>query len=176
MLHTLFTVAVLAASAVANPLAPRALPPSGTVSVTPHDMYSSSIGVLGCKINTNRVAYWPAPPGCDGMCIQLTYQGRSLYVLHVDQSGGAYDISYGAWNKLLTGQAATVDPQQGGGLTMNYVVVPMSNCADLLTGEGGKLPLSAANSMNYYASCAAQPSSWAAKNSALYNIADPVCK
>jgi hypothetical protein len=52
----------------------------------------------------------------------------------------------------------------------------MSNCADLLTGEGGKLPLSAANSMNYYASCAAQPSSWAAKNSALYNIADPVCK
>ena len=29
----------------------------GTVWVTPHDSYSSSVGVLGCKINTNRVAY-----------------------------------------------------------------------------------------------------------------------
>lgn len=33
---------------------------SGTaMGITPHDMYSSSVGVLGCKIDTNRVAYWP---------------------------------------------------------------------------------------------------------------------
>jgi hypothetical protein len=175
MFSALFAIAALASSVVANPIAARSLPPSGTVSVTPHEQYSSSIGVLGCKVDTNRIAYWPAPPGCDGMCVQLSYQGRSLHVLHADQSGGAYDISYDAWNTLLTGQSAAADPQQGGGLAMDYAVVDMSNCADILAGAGGKLPLSAANSMNYFASCAAQPASWAAQHSALYNIADPVC-
>lgn len=33
-----------------------------TLSITPQEEYSSCVGVLGCKINTNRVAYfsgWP---------------------------------------------------------------------------------------------------------------------
>ena len=33
----------------------------GGITVTPHEQYSSSIGALGCKLNTNRVAYWPEP-------------------------------------------------------------------------------------------------------------------
>ncbi len=55
------------------------------VSVTPHDMYSSSVGVLGCKINTNRVAYWPMSVDCDNICVQVSYQGRSLNLLRIDQ-------------------------------------------------------------------------------------------
>ena len=52
--------------------------------------------------------------------------------------------------------------------------VPMSECASLLH-DGGKLPLSAANSMNTVASCLAQPSSFVAQNHALYNIATSQC-
>ena len=33
-------------------ISPRAPGNTGVVYVTPHDMYSSSVGVLGCKINT----------------------------------------------------------------------------------------------------------------------------
>lgn len=78
------TVAALVSSAAAD------ITGSGDISVTPHDMYSSSIGVLGCKVDTNRIAYFPAWPGCDNLCIRLTYQDRSLTVLHIDTSGGAY--------------------------------------------------------------------------------------
>jgi hypothetical protein len=176
MLFTVAFVAALATAASAGPLTSRGLPASGTVSVTPHEQYSSSIGVLGCKFNTNRAAYWPAPPGCDGMCIELTHEKNSLHVLHVDQSGGAHDISYDAWNTLVTGQSATAHPTAGGGVSMSYKVVDMKNCADLLKGAGGKLPLMAANSMNYVAACHSQPNSWAAKNYALYNIANSVCE
>jgi hypothetical protein len=169
-------LAAMATAVVAGPLAGRGLPASGTVSVTPHEQFSSSIGVLGCKFDTNRAAYWPAPPGCDGMCIELSHAGRKLHVLHVDQSGGAHDISYDAWNTLVTGQSATAHPTEGGGVSMDYKVVDMSNCAGLLKGAGGKLPLMAANSMNYYAACAQKPASWAAKNSVLYNIATSLCQ
>ncbi|KAH0006683.1 hypothetical protein KCU78_g12180, partial [Aureobasidium melanogenum] len=48
----------LAATAAALPTE-MVLQKRGTISATPHVEYSSSIGVLGCKINTNRVAYWP---------------------------------------------------------------------------------------------------------------------
>jgi hypothetical protein len=119
---TIATIAMLPIMATASPLSKRDLPTSGVVSVTPHDQYSSSIGVLGCKFNTNRAAYWPFWPGCDRMCIELSYNGQSLHVLHVDQSGGAYDISYDAWNTLVTGQSATVSPTQGGGAQMSYQV------------------------------------------------------
>ena len=51
---------------------------SGTVWVTPHDSYSSSVGVLGCKIDTDRVAYWPASVDCTNICVSLSYEGRDV--------------------------------------------------------------------------------------------------
>lgn len=142
--------------------------------VTPHDSYSSSIGVLGCKINTDRVAYWPSSVGCDNICVKVTHEGRSVHLLKIDQSGGAYDISYDAWNYLQTGKSAATDPIAGGTVPMDYEDVPAEECAHLLT-DGGKLPLSASNSMNYVTSCLSQPSSFVAKNHVLYNICDSIC-
>lgn len=170
-----FTAVLAAASATlvaASPIAPRGS--SGSASVTPHDQYSSSIGVLGCKINTNRVAYWPGDVDCNNICVKVSNEGRSVYLLKIDSSGGAHDISYDAWNYLGFGTSATKDPQQGGGIAMNYEFVHASKCKNLL--HDGKLPLAAANSMNYVASCLSQPKSWVAQNYALYNINDPVCK
>ena len=95
--------------------------------------------------------------------------------MRVDQSGGAHDISYDAWNTLYTGSGAAQDPQMGGGVDMTYENVDMSECADLLLNSNGKLGLTAANSMNYVSSCISEPSSWVAQNYALYNIADAVC-
>ncbi|KNG83927.1 hypothetical protein ANOM_008341 [Aspergillus nomiae NRRL 13137] len=148
--------------------------PRGTgAGVTPHDQYSSSVGVIGCKINTNRVAYWPSAVDCNDICVKVTYKGRSLNILKIDTSGGAYDISYDAWNYLGFGKSAKDDPQTGGAIHMTYKVVDPSECADLM--DNGKLPLSAANSMGFVSSCLSQPDSFVAQNHVLYNIADPVC-
>ncbi|KAI2621792.1 hypothetical protein GGR54DRAFT_80972 [Hypoxylon sp. NC1633] len=147
----------------------------GAVWVTPHDSYSSSVGVLGCKINTNRVAYWPGSVDCDNICVSLSYEGRSVHLLRIDQSQGAHDVSYDAWNYLYTGYGATEKPTAGGAIAMNFADVDASTCADLLHTDGSKLPLSAANSMNFLASCLARPDSWVAKNYVLYNILDSAC-
>ncbi|AEO63790.1 15b327f4-61a9-4bc1-9b58-a2a70e485f06 [Thermothielavioides terrestris] len=141
--------------------------------VTPHDMYSSSVGVLGCKIDTNRVAYFPQSVDCDNICVRVSYNGRSVDLLRVDQSGGAYDISYDAWAWLQTGMSASADPITGGAVNMDVETVPADNCLQYL--ETGGLPLSAPNSMNYVASCLAQPNSWVAQHYQLFNIQDPVC-
>jgi hypothetical protein len=146
-----------------------------TVWATPHDSYSSSVGVLGCKINTDRVAYWPQSISCDNICVQLSYADRSVYLLRIDQSGGAYDVSYDAWNYLMTGESATKKPTAGGATAMEYQDVAMSNCKDLITTKDKKLALSAANSMNFLSSCLADKDSWVAENYALYNIMDPIC-
>ncbi|KAL1868538.1 hypothetical protein VTK73DRAFT_3630 [Phialemonium thermophilum] len=145
------------------------------VAATPHNQYSSSVGVLGCHINTDRVAYWPEPVDCNNICVKLSYGGRSLHLLRVDQSGGAYDVSYDAWNYLLTGRSAKDAPTTGGAISMDYVDVPASECADLLHTAGNKLPLSAPNSMNYLSSCLGQSGSWVANHYVLYNILNPVC-
>ena len=148
---------------------------TNNVWVTPHDSYSSAVGVLGCKINTNRVAYWPMSVDCTNICVSLSYNGRSVYLLRVDQSGGAYDISYDAWNYLITGYSATEDPIAGGATPMKYENVDASWCADLIQTDDQSLPLSAANSMDFLANCLAQSDSWVANNYVLYNILDPVC-
>ena len=145
------------------------------VWTTPHDSYSSSIGVLGCKVDTNRIAYWPGTVDCNNLCVKLSYGGRSVHLLRVDQSGGAYDVSYDAWAYLQTGQPASQNPIAGGTVAMEYEEVDASQCASLIHTEGGKLPLSASNSINFLASCLAQPNSWVAKNHVLYNICDPIC-
>ncbi|KAF3920206.1 hypothetical protein AA313_de0205897 [Arthrobotrys entomopaga] len=147
-----------------------------TAWVTPHESFSSSVGVLGCKINVNRVAYWPMSVDCNNICVQLSYGGRSVYLLRIDQSGGAFDVSYDAWNYLYTGYSALDKPTAGGAVAMTYTNVPADACKSLLKTPDKKLALSAANSMNFLASCLAQPDSWVAKNYALYNILDPICQ
>ncbi|KAK4073419.1 uncharacterized protein Triagg1_5245 [Trichoderma aggressivum f. europaeum] len=161
------------AAAAAVSVSAAVLPRDGTVSITPHEQYSSSVGVLGCLINTNRVAYWPSSVDCNNICVKLTYKGQSINVLKIDQSGGAYDISYDAWNQLLYGKPATQEPHVGGGTSVQWQYVDNSQCNSLL--HNGKLPLSASNSINYVAGCLNQPNSWVAKNYELINILDPVC-
>lgn len=176
MQFTLFgAFSLLAATATALPTKQVMQKRGNSISVTPHVEYSSSVGVLGCKVDTNRIAYWPQSVGCDNMCVKVSYEGRSLNLLRVDQSGGAYDISYDAWNTLVTGKNATIDPTEGGGYDMTYEDVNMSECSDLLHDSDGKLAFSAANSMNFIASCISEPSSWVAENYALYNIMNSVC-
>jgi len=154
--------------------ATRVVADSGTVWATPHDSYSSSVGVLGCKVNTNRIAYWPGSIDCNNLCVRLSYEDRSVHLLRIDQSEGAHDVSYDAWNYLYTGYSATDRPAAGGATPMEFEDVDVSNCADLIKTDDGKLPLSAANSMNFLASCLSYDS-WVAKNHALYNILDPIC-
>jgi len=146
-----------------------------TVWATPHDSYSSSVGVVGCKINTDRVAYWPMSIDCNNICVSLSYEGRQVYLLRIDQSGGAYDVSYDAWNYLMTGYSASSHPTAGGATPMEYENVDPWHCANLIHTDEGKLPLSAANSMNFVASCLAQSNSWVARNYVLYNILDSIC-
>ena len=154
--------------------ATRVVADSGTVWATPHDSYSSSVGVLGCKVNTNRIAYWPGSIDCNNLCVRLSYEDRSVHLLRIDQSEGAHDVSYDAWNYLYTGYSATDRPAAGGATPMEFEDVDVSNCADLIKTDDGKLPLSAANSMNFLASCLSYDS-WVANNHALYNILDPIC-
>lgn len=145
-----------------------------TVWATPHDSYSSSVGVLGCKVNTNRIAYWPQPIDCDNICISLSYQDRTVKLLRIDQSQGAYDVSYDAWNYLTTGKSAKDAPSAGGAIEMQTKKLKASECKDLIKTKGNALPLSAANSMNFLASCLSSDT-WVGRNYRLYNIADSVC-
>jgi hypothetical protein len=147
----------------------------GTAGVTPHDSYSSSVGVLGCKIDTNRVAYWPQSVDCNNFCVSLRYQDRKVKLLRIDQSEGAYDVSYDAWNYLQTGRSAKDDPIAGGAVEMEYEYLDASECKDLIHTKGSKLPFSAANSMNFIASCIDQKDSWIGEHYVLYNIADSIC-
>ncbi|KAF2439739.1 hypothetical protein P171DRAFT_110244 [Karstenula rhodostoma CBS 690.94] len=144
------------------------------VSITPHDAFSSSIGVLGCLIDVNRVAYWPMQPDCNNLCKRVTSNGRTVNLLQIDTSGGAYDISYDAWNYLNVGASATENPTMGGGIPAEVEDAPMSECASIIKTPDGKLPLMAANSINTYVGCPV--GSWLHDNSALYNIATSGCK
>ena len=58
---------------------------------------------------------------------------------------------------------------------MEYETVDPWYCAPLIHTDGNKLPLSAANSMNYLSSCLADSSSFVARNHILYNILDSIC-
>lgn len=146
------------------------------VWITPHDSYSSTVGVLGCKVNTNRIAYWPDTVDCNNICVKLSYGGRSVHLLRIDQSTGAHDISYDAWAYLQTGKSAATDPITGGAVAMESEEVDASECADLIHTDGHKLPLSASNSMNFLSHCLLQQSdSWVANNYVLYNVLDPIC-
>ena len=118
------------------------------------------------------MAYFPDSVGCDNWCIKVTYKGRSVNLLRIDQSGGAHDISYDAWVYLQTGKSATEQPLQGGGINMDWQTVATSECASLIRTPNGGLPLSGANSMNYVGSCLGANSNWKYQ---LYNILNPTC-
>jgi hypothetical protein len=108
-----------------------------SISITPHDAYSSSIGVLGCLIDVNRVAYWPMQPDCNNLCKRVTSNGRTVNLLQIDTSGGAYDISYDAWNYLNVGVGAMEQPTMGGGIPAEFEDAPMSECASIIKTPDG---------------------------------------
>lgn len=151
---------------------------SGTVYVTPHSQFSSSIGVVGCKVDTNRIAYWPVWPDCTNMCVKLTFGSRSRTVLHIDTSGGAHDISFDTFQYLAFGSSATASPailDADAGANMDYEIVDMSECADIITSDTGKLAM-IATSPNQVNSCLEQPDSWLAQNYELRNILSSTCQ
>ncbi|KAK3402360.1 hypothetical protein B0T20DRAFT_346914 [Sordaria brevicollis] len=162
----------------AAPSSPPHVKRGEPISITPHDKYSSSIGVLGCKIDINRVAYWPSSVDCTNLCVRVTVPatGRSVTLLKIDSSTGAHDISYDAYAYLQNGVGASVS-QAGGGVDAVYEFVDPEECRPLIHTEGGKLPFSAANSMNFVNSCVQQqPGSWVGSNFQLWNIADARCQ
>ncbi|KAM0330637.1 hypothetical protein ACHAQA_003587 [Verticillium albo-atrum] len=146
-----------------------------TIWATPHEQYSSSVGVLGCKIETNRVAYWPAAISCSDICVEVYHEDRKVKLLRIDRSEGAYDMSYDAWNYLYTGKSARDEPAVGGPVEMQYRNLSASDCSDLIHTDDSRLPLSAPNSMNYLASCLDGPDNWVKDNYVLYNVLDPIC-
>jgi hypothetical protein len=149
---------------------------TGVISLNSHVQYSSSMGVLGCMINTNRIAYWPLTPPCDNPCVKLTApNGNTINVLHIDTSGGSYDISMDAYKTLKYGPGwrtiNTLPEAMWDGVKYEYV--PIDQCADIL--HNGKLPVMA-KSPNKHLECkASSPASIWATGVELYDIDDTQC-
>jgi hypothetical protein len=149
---------------------------SGTISLDSHVEYSSSIGVLGCMINTNRIAYWPLTPPCDNPCVKLTApNGNTINVLHIDTSGGSYDISMDAYKTLKYGPDwRTINTQpEAKWEGVKYEYVSMDQCAGIL--PNGKIPVMA-KSPNKHTECkTSSPASIWATSVELYDIDDTQC-
>lgn len=143
-----------------------------SITLTPHVQYSSSIGVPGCHVDVDRIAYFPMAVDCNNLCLEIKANGRSVNVLHIDTSGGAYDISYDAWNYLMTGAGARENAIPGDPVPAEYSIVPMSNCQSIIKTPNGKLPITALNP-NYQHDCPA--GSFGRDNTALYNFPNMVC-
>lgn len=144
---------------------------------TPHVQFASSAGVLGCKININRVGYLPTFPGCDNMCVRIRnpVTDFQLTVLHVDQSQGAHDISADAFAFLITGKGALGQTVPSDPTEMEYSVVPMEQCHEHIHTEGNKMPIIAVNP-NAVVNCMQNsPRSWLARNHVLLNYANSCC-
>lgn len=122
-------------------------------------------------MNTDRAAYLPSFPTCNDFCKKISYQGRSVFVAHIDQSGGANDISYDAYNFLITGQSAAQNPITGGGQETVMDTVAPENCASIF--EGGKVAFSASTGSAFPASCPIN--TYIGRNHALYNIQTATC-
>ncbi|KAK3402371.1 hypothetical protein B0T20DRAFT_432198 [Sordaria brevicollis] len=151
---------------------------SGSVWLTPHDHFSSSVGVLGCKTDTNHFAYWPEAISCNDFCIEVSYDGRSALFMHLDNSAGAHDVSFENWNYLETGYPASEKThiKESAGFTATYKTVDPNRCRGLIKTSSGKMPFSAATSINFVANCVLnQPNSWVAQNFELWNIYDSQC-
>ena len=148
----------------------------GTIALDSHVEYSSSMGVIGCLVDTNRIAYFPMTPPCSNPCIKLTApNGNTINVLHIDQSGGSYDISMDAYKTLKYGSGwksiNALPEAKWDGVTYEYVT--MDQCASIL--PNGTLPV-IAKSPNKYVECAAsEPQSFWATNTQFYDIDDTRC-
>ncbi|KAK1948630.1 hypothetical protein LY78DRAFT_708569 [Colletotrichum sublineola] len=68
-----------------------ALTRADSLIMKPHVLYGSSVGVLGCKIDPNRVAYWPSEVDCDAICVKVSH-GKSA--LEAPATGGGVQIDY----------------------------------------------------------------------------------
>lgn len=151
-------------------------PNISSVALDSHVQYSSSLGVIGCLIDTNRVAYWPSAPPCDNPCVKLTApNGNTITVLHIDQSGGSYDISMDAYKTIKHGSnwrsINNASEAKWPGVTWEYV--NMSECAGII--PSGNLPV-IAKSPNKYISCVASaPQSFWATHTTFYDIDDQRC-
>lgn len=160
-----------------------------TVSVTPHMYYSAALGVVGCKVNTNRVMYFPLtefPLACDSLCYRITNGDRSIHLVQIDWSQGAHDISYDAFNYLVTGKHATEAATNDLTPTkMKVERVDMQHCVDdgILDAADGNLAFSAwSGSGQGSVSARGQPlqcrahesGSWIDKNSILIDMANPM--
>lgn len=114
------------------------------------------------------------------MCVKLTFGSRSRTVLHTDVSGGAHDISFDTFQYLVYGSSATaspaiLNPAQDGGADMDYEVVDMSQCLDIITSDTGKLSFIATNP-NQVNKCLGEGNNWVAENYEVRNIGDSQCQ
>jgi hypothetical protein len=169
----LFPIATIAAFAISTTA--LAVPSTRhTIPITPHDFHSSSVGVLGCKINTDRDAYWPSAVSCDKICVRVSINGCCVNLLKFDTSGGAYDITYDPYSHLVTGESAKENPITGGSVSATDEDVDMSECKDPLLTKDKNLAFTAANSVSFVTKCK-QANSWVGNNSSLFNIANSAC-
>jgi hypothetical protein len=149
---------------------------TGTIALRPHVEYDSSMGVIGCLINTNRIAYWPLPPPCDNPCVKLTApNGNTINVLHIDKSTSSYDISMDAFKTLKYGADwrsvnTQVESEWEG---VQYEYVSMDQCAGIL--PDGTLPLIAKSTQSYDNCVKSEPQSFWAKNSQFWDVDDGRC-
>jgi hypothetical protein len=137
------------------------------ITIMPQADYASSLGVLGCKVNTDLAASWPKPADCENLCIRITTSTRTLHVLHVDQSASAYGISSYAWDVLTSGETSPA----GEGALIAYEFVSTRECTHILHEDA--LPLSATISVGFLTRCLSDPNSWVAQNFRLFNFHDP---
>lgn len=115
------------------------------------------------------------------MCIKLKYGSRSRTVLHIDQSAGAYDISFDTFQYLAFGTSAIPSPGSptyllaGSSFPLDYEVVDMSECADIITSDTGKMSFIAGNP-NQVVACVGKGNNWVAQNYEVRNMKDAQCQ
>ncbi|KAF4553723.1 Hypothetical protein D9617_6g094550 [Elsinoe fawcettii] len=173
MHSVLFTIAGLAALSAAK-----------VQKVTGHVEYRSTLGIPGCKINTNAVAYWPTTGDCDSVCAKVKNPAngveKTVLTIGTSSDPSVYDISWKRYVELkgegddAAGNAAAYD----GGTDMEVNPVSMDQCLDLINYEEGgqkKLPFIAL-SPNFLNECkSSSPNSWVAQNGVLLDFNNDCC-
>lgn len=138
--------------------------------LTPQADYASSLGILGCKVNTDLVVSWPKAADCESLCVRITTNTRSLHLLQVDQSISAYGISNYVFDILISGE----NRPAGEGALIEYEFVSTRECSHILLEEA--LPLSADIGLGFLTQCLSNSSTWVAQNYRLFNFHDSQCR
>ncbi|KAF2867499.1 hypothetical protein BDV95DRAFT_582280 [Massariosphaeria phaeospora] len=165
MLNNYFLAALALTSATfASPIVKR----QGSASFTPHDSFQGQ-GVLGCKIDINRVTYFPSYDNLN-YCVKASSKGRSVHLLQVGWSASElHEMSWDAWNYLNSGKSAYDYPTYGGGIPGTWEKVPNEECKDLIKTSDGAFPVQYTEVPTYLALKAAGAPAH------LYNFWDPQC-